>query len=63
MLFLGQRLHGTINSLTAFLSLLNCLDSMNACVTWVTGVRGCMSDAGQKAVWVQRVVWVDRSLD
>ena len=63
MLFLGQRLHGTINFLTAFLSLLNCLDSMNACVIWVTSVRACMSDVGQKAVWVQRVVWVDRSLD
>ena len=50
MIFLEQRLHGTINSITIFLSLLKCVDSVDACVTWVTQVRRYASDVGQKTV-------------
>lgn len=44
------------------LSLLNCVDSVDACVTWVTGVRMYMSDMGQKVVWIQWVFWVNKTL-
>ena len=50
MIFLEQRFQGTINSITIFLSLLKRVDSVDACVTWVTQVRGYVSDVGQKTV-------------
>ena len=46
MIFLEQRLHGTVNSIAKFLSLLNCVDSVDVCVTCV--MRMC--DA---YVWVR----------
>ena len=70
MIFLEQRLHSTINSITIFLSLLKRVDSVDACVTWVTQVRRYASDVGQKTVWVQYVgrvnnilAWVNKILE
>ena len=50
MIFLEERLQGTINSIAIFLSLLKRVDSVDACVTWVTQVRGYVSDVVQKTV-------------
>ena len=62
MLFIEQRLQCTVNSITIFLSLLNCVDSVDACVTWVTRVRGYVSDMVQKTVGVQYVGRVNKIL-
>ena len=48
ILFLEQRSQSTINSITIFLSLLNCVDSVDACVTWVTRASGYVSDMYKK---------------
>ena len=50
MIFLEQRLHSTIISITIFLSLLKRVDSVDGCVTWVTQVRRYASDVGQETV-------------
>ena len=57
MFFLERHLDGKTNSIKVFLSLLNCVDSMDVCVTWVVWVRGSSGSRRSIKFWHGSKIW------
>ena len=53
LLFLKLSVNGKLNSIKIFLSLLNCVDSVDTCLTRVAWVSGYVSYEGGVGAWVR----------